>query len=92
MLVKDNANIEQGTIVGADGVPLNRPTVMLTRHEARMLREYKKFLQKYALKEALYCQTCWSGNREDGTEAFVRDDKIGIICRCTTRLYMGHTF
>lgn len=89
---QDTSQIERGTIVNPDGTVMNRPTVMLTRHEARMLREYKKFLMKYHLKEALYCQECWSGARKDGTEAYVRDDKIGIICRCTTRLYLGATF
>ena len=92
MLVKDTANIEQGTIVNPDGTLMNRPTVMLTRHEARLLRDYKKFLLKYALKEALYCSDCWTGHREDGCEAYVQDGKIGIICRCKTRLYLGHTF
>lgn len=92
MLIKDNANVVPGTIVTPDGMIANRPTVMLTRHEARLLREYKKFLEKHGLKEALFCSTCWSGHREDGCQAFVQNGKIGIVCRCTTRLYFGQTF
>lgn len=80
-----------GTIVAPDGTVATRPTVMFSQSEAELLRRYKKFLQKYHLREALYCNECWDGNRSDGCEAYVMPDKIGVICRCRLRLYFGST-
>jgi len=92
MLLKPNTGVTQGTIVTPDGSIANRPTVMFTTEEAELLRTYKKFLAHHGLREALFCQACWSGDREDGCQAFVQDSKIGILCRCTTRLFMGATY
>ena len=91
MLVKDNAGVEQGTLIDSNGVVLNRPAITLSAEDARLLREYKKFLQKQGLKEALYCSHCWTGEREDGCKAFVTDSQIGIICRCRIRFHQGQS-
>ena len=92
MLVKDNANVTEGTLVAPDGTVLNRPTVVISPEDATLLRAYKKLLARYNLREALYCNECWSGDREDGCKAFVQDGQIGIICRCKQRIHMGQSF
>lgn len=79
-------------ILGPDGEVATKPTVILDQEEAELLRKYRKFLQKRGLREALYCNTCWSGNREDGCKAFVTDGQIGIECRCQFRFYQGQTY
>jgi hypothetical protein len=68
------------------------PNVQLSLEDARLLREYKKFLTRHGLKEALYCSNCWSGTKEDGCKAFVRDEAIMIGCRCCVRSFQGQTF
>lgn len=92
MLLKPNTDIVNGTIVTPDGAIANRPTVMLSDDDATLLRAYKKLLQKYRLREALYCNDCWTGDRHDGCTAHVTDSNIGVICRCKTRLYLGQSF
>jgi len=93
VLLKPNTGVERGTVVNPDGSVATRPTIMFTDGEAALLRAYKtQILEKYHLREALYCNDCWTGDREDGTQSFVQSDKIGVICRCTTRLYFGSSF
>jgi hypothetical protein len=92
MLLKPNTDVQPGTIVTPDGTIANRPTVMLTDDEAKLLRAYKKFLEHHGLREALFCNTCWNLEIHDGLEAYVLGHKIGLICRCTTRLHFGYTY
>jgi hypothetical protein len=93
MIVKDNADTTTGTIVGADGAVLNRPTVILSQEEADLLRRYKKFLQKRGLREALYCTTCWTGDLADGvSEAYVTDAQILLKCNHRMLFYQGQSF
>lgn len=92
MLLKPNTDVQAGTIVTPNGEIANRPTLMFTDEEARLLRQYKKFLEAHGLREALYCQHCWDQNLSDGLQAFVTSQKIGFICRCKTRLYFGATY
>ena len=80
------------TIISPDGSVANRPTIMLSQADAELLRSYKKLLLRLHLREALYCNDCWDGNRSDGCQAFVTDGQIGIICRCRMRFYHGLTF
>lgn len=67
-------------------------TKEITFDEAVLLRAYKKFLQKYDLREALYCQWCWGHNLADGCEAHVTDGDIMIRCRCTLRHHKGSSY
>lgn len=92
MLVNDNANVTTGTIVTPEGEVANKPAVVLTKDEAELLRNYKKFLTKYNLREALYCSDCWGRDLSDGCKAFVRTEQILIECRCKMRFYQGMTF
>lgn len=87
----DTSELTTGTIVNPDGSIANRPTVLLSQEEAELLRRYKQFLQKRGLRESLYCNECWNGERNDGCKAFVTPDQIGIFCRCTMRFYRGTT-
>lgn len=78
-------------ILGPDGSVATLATKILSDEDARLLRMYKKFLQRYGLREALYCQSCWTGDRADGCRAFVTTSQISIQCRCTHRFFQGHT-
>jgi hypothetical protein len=80
-----------GTIVDPQGNVATRPTVILSPKDAQLLRDYKRFLQKYQLREALYCNACYEGTLADGCQAFVNNQQIGILCRCTMRVYEGQT-
>ena len=81
-----------GLIVGPDGAPLQVPTLLLSPEDARLLRLYKKFLLRYGLKEALYCDSCWDHNLSHGTESHVTDNEIVIRCRCSLRFYQGPSY
>jgi len=81
---------ETATILDANG-ELARQHVELTPGEAQLLRTYKRFLEKYNLKEALYCGQCWDRDLADGCKAFVRPDRIMVQCRCTERYFYGAT-
>ena len=79
-------------ILGPDGNVAVLPTVILSDEDARLLRTYKKFLERHGLRDALYCNDCWSGEREDGVKAFVTPNQIGMHCRCKMRFFNGMTF
>lgn len=79
-------------ILGPDGEQATLPTTILSDEDARLLRSYKKLLEKYGLREALYCNGCWSGEKHDGCKAFVTDNQILIQCRCSMRFYQGMTY
>lgn len=81
-----------GTILDADGKTVERVgSREITFEEAKLLREYKKFLMKYELREALYCNQCWQHDLSDGCEAHVTQDDVLIKCRCQIRFYKGST-
>lgn len=82
----------QGTVLAPDGSVANMPTHVFTPREAQLLRSYKKLLEKYHLREALYCNDCWGGDlTSDGCRAFVSEQQIGILCRCKMRVFQGST-
>lgn len=76
-------------IVGPDGSVLNKPVIHLERREAETLKQYRKFLEKYALREAVYCSRCFEGNRADGTRFHVTPAGVMVECRCRTLVYSG---
>lgn len=91
--IQTNSDVTQGTIVGPDGAVLNRPTVILSQDEADLLRRYKKFLQKRGFREALYCNTCWTGDLADGvSEAHVTDSEILLKCSHRMLFFKGQSF
>lgn len=79
-------------ILGPDGEPALLPTIRLTSEEAELLRHYKKFLEHHQLREALYCNKCWTHNLSDGLEAHVTQNQILFRCRCTVRIHQGLTY
>lgn len=79
-------------ILNPDGTVANVANVPITGADAMLLRQYKKFLQRMGLREALYCNDCWNGDRHDGCDAAVTDNQIIIKCRCTVRSHFGMTF
>ena len=82
----------KSVIVGPDGAPATLPTTRLTGVEAKLLREYKKFLNLHHIKEAAYCGDCWDHNRQNGMEAFVTDGQILFRCRCRALFFDGATY
>ena len=90
-----NINIgatDESVILAPDGGLANIPTVAISYTDALLLREYKKFLQRHGLREALYCNECWTKERHDGCEAFVTQTAIMIKCRCRNRFHRGQSF
>lgn len=90
--IQTNTDTTTGTLVDANGEVIGKPTVILSKEEAELLRNYKKFLQKRGLREALYCNTCWQGDLADGMNAFVTDGQILFNCRHRMLFYQGQTF
>lgn len=87
-----NSNTTESVIVAPDGSLSQIPTIVISDEDAKLLREYKKFLQRQGLREALYCQHCWTGQRHDGCEAYVTASQIVIKCRCRNRFYHGASY
>lgn len=87
-----------GTVITAAGEELI-PTIVLDHEDASLLRQYKKFLRKYGLKEALFCSECAlvadissaKRGQPHGCEAYVTDSQVYIKCRCRQRVYQGYT-
>ena len=65
---------------------------LFAESDADLLRKYKKFLQKYGMRESLWCLKCEDAGREPGLRATVLDGKIDFQCRCTIRRYRGQTY
>lgn len=83
----------EGTVTDPRGETRSVPAKLLTEEQARILRLYKKqVLAPLGLREALFCNHCGNTTLEDGCKAFVTDSEIGIICRCTQRIFFGQTF
>lgn len=91
-LLKTNTDTVVGTIVDANGEVVNKPTVLLSKEEAELLRKYKKFLQARGLKEAIFCTTCWDGDLSDGMDAHVTEGQILFKCAHRMLFYQGMTF
>ncbi len=63
----------------------------LSTEDAKLLRDYKRFLLRHGYKEALYCNVCHEAGRRDGLEAHVTSDDILLRCRCRNQFYKGPT-
>ncbi len=79
-------------MLDANGEPSSRPTLILTSEEAALLRLYKKFLHSHGLREAVFCNTCFSGNLSDGMRAHTTDGQIMWECRHRMLYYHGQSF
>ncbi len=75
----------------SDGETVGR--VQLSDDAARLLRQWKKVLLQYGLKEALRCNACFDLREADldGCRAQVLDSSIVIECRCSVRTHNGMT-
>lgn len=83
---------DKSVILGPDGSPATLPTTYLTLEEVKLLREYKKFLNKHRLQEALRCVDCFGDNRAQWAEAFVTDSDIMIRCQCNCLFHKGSIY
>lgn len=77
------------TIVLPSGTTEQIGLMDIDPQDALLWRAYKRLLQRYHLREALYCNDCWDGSRADGCEAHVTDTDILIRCRCKMRTTRG---
>ena len=92
------AEVVKGTLITPEGEILI-PTIVLDHEDASLLRQYKKLLRKYNLREALFCNECAlvsdisaaKRGQPHGCEAYVTDSQIVIKCRCRNRFYQGYT-
>lgn len=80
-----------GTIVLPDGSSAMVQYEMLDHEDAKLLRDYKRFLRRKGYREALWCNACHERNMASGTEAHVTDDDVLIRCRCRQLFYKGPT-
>jgi len=78
-------------LVSPDGTLLNRAEEPITSAEVQLLRLYKRFLHGRGLREALYCQRCFDGNRFDGMRAAVTEGNVLLECRCRRLTFTGFT-
>ena len=79
-------------IVGPDGKLLQVQSRQLSMADAKLLREYKKFLLRHRLREApVRCRDCFEVNREDFHHFFVTDSQIQYSCGCRQLFYQGQT-
>jgi hypothetical protein len=85
----------QVTLYGADGqaVVKDLPALMLSSAEARVLRDFKKILQKYQLQHNFRCAKCGQNrNSQPGyLDWTIGADKIILMCGCRQILYLGQT-
>ena len=78
------------TLVLPDGSIAQKANVRLTDEEARLLRQYKKFLTAHGFREGLFCNKCANvHNLDDGVRAGINDHSILIECRCQTLSHVG---
>ena len=82
-----NENIS--TLVGPDGTLVIKQNVPMSVEDHQLLLQYRKFLLRQGLREALFCNDCFEGNRNEGTRAHVTDSSVLIECRCKTRSRAG---
>lgn len=71
----------KSTIVGADGVPVERPATFLTADEAQLLRDYQRWGEMHGLFGTMKCQQCGGD-----MEVFVQGD-IGLFCSCRSLVW-----
>ena len=87
----------QGRVTLFDGqgnqVTKDLPAVPLTNAEARVLREFKKILQRHNLQHNFRCATC--GQNRLGHEGYldwtIGPDKIILMCGCKQIVFFGQT-
>jgi hypothetical protein len=80
-------------ILDVTGRPVTYRERQFSQHDAELLREYKKaFLQRHGYRERLWCQACENAGENAGVRAFVTEQRIGVTCRCTHRVYHGMTY
>ena len=83
-------------LTGSDGSTTSedRPALVFTAEEAKILRAHKKLLQKYRWQTIYRCSVCQQGpNGQVGwVDGGVLDDKIMFACGHQQVVYMGITY
>jgi hypothetical protein len=69
------------------------PAAALSSAEARLLREFKQFLQRYQLQHNFRCAKC--GQNRQGQPGYldwtIAHDKIILMCGCRQIVFLGQT-
>lgn len=82
MLIQPNTQTTTTGLFAPDGSLLTKPTTTLLPTEVQLLRDYRAFLTKYRLREAVFCDACFEGDLSDGTRFAVTPTLVHVECRC----------
>lgn len=63
-------------LIGADGTPIEKPTILLSAEDAAILRAMQAYGEREGLQGEMVCGSCGSA-----CEVFVQGD-IGVFCDC----------
>jgi hypothetical protein len=78
------------SLVGANGQPIRHvPTVLLTPHQARLVRAYTALLAQADLEQELFCGVCGHAARADMAEVVVTASRVAISCGCRLFHFVG---
>jgi hypothetical protein len=83
------SSLEQtsGMLFDSLGQPTARPTVLITRADADIIRAYQQVRHRHHLSRSLFCRLCWGG-RLSQTSAIlesVTPDQVVYVCACRIR-------
>jgi hypothetical protein len=76
-----------GMLFDAHGQPTARPTILITRQHADIIRAYKGVLHRYQLSRSLFCRICYGGRITHDTAILesVTADQVVYVCACRLR-------
>jgi hypothetical protein len=86
-----------GTVTLYDGhghaIVKDLPAVPFTTDEARILREFKKILQRYELQHNFRCAKCQQNRHGQAgyLDWTIGPGKIILMCGCRQIVYLGQT-
>ena len=83
------SSLEQtsGMLFDSFGQPTARPTVLIAREDAEVIRAYQHVRHRYQLSRTLFCRLCWGGRLSQASALLesVTPDQIVLVCACRIR-------
>jgi len=83
------SSLEQttGMLFDSFGQPTARPTVLIARADAEVIRAYQQVRHRYQLSRSLFCRLCWGGRLSQASAMLesVTPDQIVYVCACRIR-------
>jgi len=84
------ADRTKGLLFDEHGQPASLPTVLMSRDEAQILRQYARFLHDRRLSVSYYCRGCWNGRTTaDPLMVKISPGQVVFTCRCRIRYWQG---